>query len=279
MIAAVAGVAASCAWATSALCASRASAVIGAWAAVGWMMVAGLVVCLPLVALGSGPDTGGDHLAWFAVSGLCNVLGLVALYTSMASLDVSIAVAISAGGAALAALLGIATGSPGTVLMVAGIVVVVAGIILAAPRPEDGPRLQSSRGYLLACAAAIFFSLSIFAINRLADTQSIGWAVIWPRVFGVALIAVPLALQGRMPLQRSVVPFVIGAGVAEVAGFIALALGSREWLVMADVFAGQYPVITAIAAFVLLGERLDTRQRKAIALVALGVAVVALGAQ
>ena len=68
-------------------------------------------------------------------------------------------------------------------------------------------------------------------------------------------------------------------GIAEVAGFIALALGSREWLVMADVFAGQYPVVTAIAAFLLLGERLDTRQKRAIALVAAGVAVVALGAR
>jgi drug/metabolite transporter (DMT)-like permease len=285
MIAAAAGITAAIAWAISSLCSSRSSRAIGPWPVVAWVMVVGLIASTPLLIAGGAPNLDREELAWFAVSGLGNILGLACLYAAMRTLDVSIPVAISAGGGAIAALIGIATGSRASLLMVAGILLVTWGVLAATtpaaprddgPAPADDARGGPNPGYLWACAAALLFAGSFFGINQLATTQPLGWAVVGPRIFGVVLVAVPLAIRGRMPIDFKVAPLVVGAGLAELAGFIALALGSRVDLVVTDVFASQYPLVTMLGAFLLLQERLHRRQRWAVAQVAAGVAIIAL---
>ena len=87
-------------------------------------------------------------------------------------------------------------------------------------------------------------------------------------------IAVPLAIAGRLTLTRRALPFVLGAGVAEVVGFALFVLGARHGIAITAVLASQFGAIAAIIAVFLFHERLTRLQVVGIAAIAAGVAVM-----
>jgi drug/metabolite transporter (DMT)-like permease len=278
MIAIASGMTAAVAWSISALCASRSSRTIGAWSVVAWMMLVGLLAIVPLLVVAGAPHHLGDEADWFVIAGLGSVLGLTSEYIAMRTIPVSIAVAIAASEGVIAAFIGIAAGSQVTPTLLAGSSLVLVGVLMAGSASASvshGP--GAIRGYAWACLAAMLFGLALYATNQLAINESAAWAVLPPRALGVAVIAAPLALAGKLRVTRGVAPLVIAAGVAEVLGFLAVALGSRESLVVTDVLSSQFPAFTAIGAFLIFGERLGRRQRCGIALVAVGAGVIAGG--
>src|SRR3954454_9542352 len=196
-MAVAAGSLAAVAWAISGLCASRASAVLGVWSTVGWVLGLGLVAIAPFLVLGPDPNFGGGELIWFAAAGLGNVFGLAAVYQAMRSITVSVVVAIGAAEGAIAAILAIVGGSPASILTGVGICVVLLGVVVVAQGPEAagtsktlGPGLGS--GYGWAVAAAGMFGFALYATNRLALSGTIAWAVAPPRIVGTIAIAAPL---------------------------------------------------------------------------------------
>ena len=65
-------------------------------------------------------------------------------------------------------------------------------------------------------------------------------------------------------------------GLAEVAGIATYAIGSRDSAPIASVIASQFAGIAAVAAFFLFGERLGRVQVIGVAVIAVGVALLAL---
>ena len=127
---------------------------------------------------------------------------------------------------------------------------------------------------LLAIAAALSFGVSLFATGRVSDDLSVPWALLPARVIGVALLAAPLLLAGRLVVRRDALPFVVAAGIAEVIGFALFTLGARDGIAISAVLASQFGVVAALAAFVLFGERLTRRQTAGVAAIAVGVAAL-----
>jgi drug/metabolite transporter (DMT)-like permease len=80
---------------------------------------------------------------------------------------------------------------------------------------------------------------------------------------------------GRLRLTRAALPFVVAAGLAEVAGFYSYAIGARHGIAVSAVLASQFAAIAALAARVLFGERLGRARTAGVIVVALGVAAVA----
>jgi drug/metabolite transporter (DMT)-like permease len=76
-------------------------------------------------------------------------------------------------------------------------------------------------------------------------------------------------------MVRPAVPFVILVGVAEVAGTLTYAFGSRDSTAIAAVLASQFAGIAAIAAYFLFGERLSRLQVAGVATIAIGVGLLA----
>lgn len=276
MIAILAGLGAALCWATGTLCAAQASRRIGALSVLAWVMLIGLVITAPVAGV-SGIPRGlhGREVAWIAVAGAGNVAGLLLAYEGMRRGKVSIVAPISSTEGAIAALLAVATGEALGISSAILLALMAGGVVLASLTSADGPSGgHSLEASLLAAAAACSFGASLFATARVSNALPLVWAVIPPRIVGVAVVALPLVLARRVRIEAAVVPLVLTSGVCEVAGFAAYSLGARHSVAVSAVLASQFAAFAALAAFILFRERLRVVQVVGISTIAVCVALL-----
>ena len=277
MIALLGGLGAALAWGTGTLCSARASRMIGALSVVAWVMLFGLVANLVVIAVGPAPDSlGATDLAWMLVSGLGNVAGLFLEYSALRRGKVGIVTPVASTEGAIAALLAVAAGEA-LGLASGGLLAIVAlGVVLAAVAPEEQPALdrRQSGAFWLAALAALSFGIGIFATGHLSASLPVGWAVLPPRLVGVAAVTIPLALSRRLKLARSALPLVVFTGLAEVLGFVCFAVGARDSVAVAAVLGSQFAAVASVAAYLFLRERLTRLQLAGVVLIVVGVAAL-----
>jgi drug/metabolite transporter (DMT)-like permease len=134
--------------------------------------------------------------------------------------------------------------------------------------------LHDGRAGLLGVAAALSFGVGLYATGRVSSGLPVAWAVLPPRIVGVLLIALPLAVTARLVLTREAAPLVLVAGVAEVVGFASFALGARHGIAVSAVLASQFAAVAAVAAYFVFGERLTRVQIVGVVTIASGVAIL-----
>jgi drug/metabolite transporter (DMT)-like permease len=277
LIAILGGLGAAVSWAITSLAAARASRLIGAPATLAWVMLTGLLVVGPAVlAEGKPSQLDAGAAGWLAIAGGGNVAGLLLVYSGMRIGKVGVVAPISSSEGAVAALIAVAAGErlgAGTGVALA---VIAAGVVMAARAPAvaEETKRDDPRAVLFALAAAGAFGASLYATGRASIDLPIVWAVLPPRVFGVVLVTVPLALLGRLLITRAALPYVIGSGLAEVTGFISYSLGARHGIAITAVLASQFAALAAIAAAFLFGERLGRTGVVGVIVIAAGVAAV-----
>jgi len=279
MVAIVGGLGAAAAWAVAMLTASRATRLIGAPPVLAWVLLTGLAIVLPWAALEGVPDgLDATSATWLLLAGAGNVFGLLCSYSAMRTGNVALIAPIVSTEGAIAAILAVLTGEDVAAGAGVALVVIAAGITLAAvPRAEETALLAAGSSWRvpgLALAAATAFGISIYATGRASAELPIAWAVLPPRVIGVLVVFVPLALSARLVLTRTAVPFVMASGIAEVVGFAAYAVGARDSVAVAAVLASQFAAIAAVAAYVLFRERLGRLQLVGVVTIVVGVAVL-----
>ena len=81
-------------------------------------------------------------------------------------------------------------------------------------------------------------------------------------------------LTGRLRLTRAALPFVVGSGLAEVAGVASFAAGARDGIAVSAVLASQFAALAVLFAYVIFRERPTRIQFAGIAAIAVGVAVL-----
>ncbi len=274
MIAILGGLGAAVCWAAGTVSAARASRLIGAQAVVAWMMLVGFVVAVPVALAHGVPDgLGGARLAWFAVAGVGNVAGLLLAYEAMRAGKVSIVAPITSSEGAIAALLAVATGETLGASSALLLLVIAAGVVLASRQPS-GDSSHPLRSTVLAAGAAGLFGLSLFSTAKVSDALPVSWAVLPPRILGVAVLTLPLVVSRRLPRPGAALPLVVLSGCCEVLGFASYAVGSRHGIAISAVLASQFAALTALGAFVLFHERLARVQIAGIVAIAVGVAVL-----
>ena len=279
MIAIAGGLGAAAAWAVSMLTASRATRLIGPTSVLAWVLLTGLVIVLPWVALEGIPDgLDAKSAMWLLLAGAGNVVGLLCSYSALRVGKVALIAPIVSTEGAIAALLAVLTGESVAAGAGVALVVIAVGIALAAvPREEETVLLDAGRSWrvpVLALAAATAFGISIYSTGRASAELPIAWAVLPPRVLGVLVVFVPLALSARLVLTRPAVPFVVASGIAEVVGFASYAVGARDSVAVAAVLASQFAAIAAVAAYVLFRERLGRLQLVGVVTIVVGVTVL-----
>lgn len=277
MIAILGGLGAAVSWAITSLTAARASRLIGAPATLAWVMLTGLLVVGPIV-LAEGKPSALDAGAggWLAISGAGNVAGLLLVYSGMRIGKIGIVAPVSSSEGAVAALIAVAAGERLGVGTGIALAAIAAGVILAARTSAsvDESGHDDPRAVLFALAAACSFGTSLYATGRASVDLPIAWAVLPPRVFGVALVTMPLFFVGRLRLTRAALPYVVGSGLAEVSGFASYAVGSRHGIAISAVLGSQFAALAAIAAAFLFGERLGRAGVVGVIVIAAGVAAV-----
>lgn len=281
MLALLGGLGAATLWATATLASSRSIRVIGSSSVVAWVMLVGLAVALPGALLSGVPD-GLDPptLAWLCVVAIGNVGGLLLIYAALRTGKVSIVAPVASTEGALAAVIAIVLGeslAPGAALMLA---VIAVGITLAAVHREDVSATLSDvadarRALLLSIAAAAVFACGLYAAGHVSAHLPPIWVVLPPRLLGLVVLVVPLAATHRLRLTRATAPLVIVAGLGEVLGSMSYAFGARSGVAIAAVVASQFAAFAAIAAYLLFRERLQRVQVAGVALIALGVGILA----
>jgi drug/metabolite transporter (DMT)-like permease len=261
-------------WAITMLTATRASRLIGSPSSLAWVMLTGFVVVAP-VALAEGKPAAldGGALGWLALAGFGNVAGLLCIYSGLRRGSVGVVAPISSTEGAVAALIAVAVGEHlgiGTALALAAI---VAGVVVTARAPTPDADVDP-RAALFGLGGAAAFGASLYATGRASLDLPIAWAVLPPRLLGVAFVTIPLLALGRLRLTREALPFVVASGLAEVAGFVLYAIGARHGIAIAAVLASQFAALAVLGAAVLFKERLGRMGIAGVVVIAAGVAIV-----
>ena len=299
MTAIIGGLGAAILWAGATLASSRSSRMIGSRVVLGWVMIVGIVVGLPLALVSGVPtDVSPTSMAWLLIAGLSYAGGLFAAYTALTVGKVGIVAPIVATEGAVAALIAVALGDElGTTAAIL-LGVIVAGVVLSSIEPArpdviagdfeiaadalDGPpdtapahTEDTRKAVVLAVVAALIFGVGLVATGKAAAHVPPIWVAVAVRFVGLVVVVVPLVAQRRMTVTRAALPLVVFAGIGEILGSTLLAWGASFNIAIAAVLGSQFAAISAVLAFFLFGERLSRTQVLGVILIVAGVTALA----
>ena len=282
---------------------------LGSRVVLGWVMVVGVIVGLPIAAVSPGPETlEPSTLALLGLAGICYVIGLQLTYAALRIGKVSIVAPIVATEGAVAALIAVALGDQIGIAAGLMLAVIASGVVLSTLEPGrsdvpagdfdmvadalDGPAteappvgttptatgerpIDTRRAALLSIVAAVVFGLGLVAMGKSAALVPVAWVALSARLVGIVVVVIPLLMQRRLRVTRAALPLVVIAGVGELLGSMLSAWGSRDSIAITAVMGSQFAAIAAVAAYFLFGERLGRLQVAGVALIVGGVTVLA----
>jgi drug/metabolite transporter (DMT)-like permease len=276
VVAILGGVGAALCWGTSTFCSSRSTRMIGSPAVLGWVMLVGFLLVLPIALVRGIPtDIGAGDGFWLFVASTGAVGGLGIGYTALKRGKLSVVAPITATEGAIAAVLAIAFGQRLAVASLVALAVIACGVALAAIGNDAVAGDSSHRSIALAVIASGLFGVSLYASGRTG--ASLGWStiILGARSLGVIVIVIPLIARHELKLTRSALPMVVTSGLLEVTGFAAFigGVGSGDVAIPA-VLSSLFAVVSAVLGFAFLGERLRSVQLAGVVTVMVGVLVL-----
>jgi drug/metabolite transporter (DMT)-like permease len=230
-----------------------------------------------LVAQEPVPDTREIVLA--AVSAIAGTAGLVCFFRAIAIGKMSLVVPIAATAAIVPVIVGVATGDRPSALQLLGMLVALAGAVMASrERGEEGERGALAAGVLLAALSALFIGVFFLAIDSASDGGAV-WASLVNRITSVTLLVVAvLAVRPRVAAARPHMPALALAGTLDVSANLLFAAASTKGLISLVSVAGSlYPVLTVLLARMVLKEQVHRVQEAGVAAALCGVVLIAAG--
>lgn len=258
---------------------SRRSALI---AVVFFSQLAALAVAVPVALLSGEPFPDGPGLPYGLAAGVGQAIALGAFYRALAIGTVSIVAPIGGVGVVLPVLVGLASGDSVAGTQVAGMVLCVAGIAVAARRPDSrGVRHGAGpQSVALALVAATCFGLQFIAFAE-SSADGVMWPIMLARAASVAvLVGAVLVVRPALFTAPGALPLIALVGILNhvASGLFVFAAG-REGapLSVVSVLASLYPAVTVVLALALLGERLTRAQALGVGSALVGVVLTAAG--
>jgi drug/metabolite transporter (DMT)-like permease len=223
------------------------------------------------------PDT--RAVVFSLLAGIGGVMGLAGFYRALAIGTMSIVAPISATGVALPVIVGIATGDRLSTVVSAGLVVTVAGVVLASreQNADAGGAAADRLSIGLALMAAVGFG-TYFALADVAADGSVLWLLLLARIAVLPVMA-GAVLIARPPLpRRGDLVTLAGAGLLDITatGLYGVA-NTKGALSIVSVVGALYPVTTVLLARLVLSERLHPIQAAGVAAAFAGVALIVAG--
>lgn len=249
---------------------------------VGLSQAAGLLTALVVAVAAGAFDDPTDYLPWAVASGLAGMVGLVCFYAALAAGTMGVVSPIAALGVVVPVVVGLARGERPSALQLVGIVIAIAGVVLA-----SGPELQGRAGatpLLLAVVAALGFGLALLFIAEGSQSSTV-MTLVTMRVTSVGALAVVLvvALVRGLPARTVAVGgrdlvLIALVGVGDLLANQAFASAStRDDVSVVAVLGSLYPVMTVLLARFLHGERLGRAQTVGVSGALAGVVLIAAG--
>jgi drug/metabolite transporter (DMT)-like permease len=272
-------------WGTADFLGGTASRRLPLVAVLGLSQLTALVLLVPLAAATGGFGGAADVVLTGVLAGLAGVLALAAFYRALSIGTMGVVAPVAALSVLVPVVFGLARGEQPSGLQAAGMVVAVAGIVLA-----SGPELSGGRDavqpLLLAAGSAVGFGavLVLLAPGSGGDaTGSLVLTLLIMRltsvlILGGLFLAVVRRRRNRERVRAVDLPVLVLIGLGDVGANATYAIAARSSLVsVAAVLASLYPVVTALLAFRLHGERLRPVQVAGVFAAVGGVALMAGG--
>lgn len=253
------------------------------WPAMSVLLVieAGGLLTAGAVVIGTGdPFPDAKHVAAAVAAGLAGVSALALFYTALSLGTMSIVAPLSATGALVPVLVGVATGDRLTALIAGGLVLALVGVMLAGREADDGAAVDVAarrRSIVLSLVAALGFG-TFFVFYDTAADASVGWAILLTRLPAIPVVALIVWRRGLAVPRGGDLVRLLGAAQLDCAATSLYAVAiTRGALSIVAVIGSLYPVATVILARIVLGERLQRVQAAGVAVALLGVALVSVG--
>jgi uncharacterized membrane protein len=261
------GITAAVSWGAGDFAGGLAARKLGAYRAVFWGDLIGLLIVLP-VALASGdPLPSAAAIRNTVIGGLLSSVGLVVLYYSLSIGQMSIAAPVSALFAALLpVVVGLFTQGLPTLNQFIGFGFALASVWWISQGNSDTERFHLERLTdlrLPVLAGLGFGSYFIFLHYASAGSASIAWTMTFSRFSGTLLLLVMvLARRESLPIPRSAWLVVCVNAVFDLGGnlFYILASQSGGRLDVSAVLSSLFPGSTVLLAWLFLKEHLAPRQ-------------------
>lgn len=249
------------------------------------------VLVLGAVVLGTGAWREAGPQLWFAVgAGLVGPVAMLSFYKALALGPMGVVSPLGSLGVVVPMGAGLLLGERPGAAQLAGIAVAVVGIVLAGGPELRGAPVQRQAVVLTLVAAFGFGAVMALIAPASSTVPGLFLALFVQRVINVAVggtalwvrtrrgaPALPAGTGGRRILW-GLVPALAFVGLADVAANGTYSIAAQHGPVTtAAVLSSLYPVITALAAFAVLKERLRTVQAAGAGLALAGTVLLAAG--
>lgn len=269
MAAVLLALAASASWGVSDFLGGLKSRAVSVLSVLAVSQPVGLVLLGTIVAVRGHSPPGGLAVLWATLAGLGGAVGIAALYRGLAVGSMGIVAPITSTSPLVPLTVGLARGERPSTVQLAGIGFALVGIALAGwERSESGLGGRASVGAGLALLAAATFGGSQVGLEA-ASNHDPYWSTFVLRIVSCAAVFAVVARQRPGGAGR-VWPALAVIGLMDSGATVLFAVATTKGLLsVVAVLASMYPVLIAILARVVLGERLTVLQRGG-ALVAVG---------
>lgn len=248
------------------------------------------VLVLGSVVLATGAWREAGPQLWFAVAaGLVGPAAMLSFYKALALGPMGVVSPLGSVGVVVPVGVGLVLGERPGAGQFAGIAVAVVGIVLA-----GGPELRGApvqrQAVVLTLVAAFGFGAVMALISQASTTVTgLFLALFVQRVTNVAVGGAALWAQTRRGVPAlpegtgprvlwGLLPALVFVGLADVAANGTYSLAAQNGPVtVAAVLSSLYPVVTALAAFAVLRERLRSIQAAGAGLALAGTVLLAAG--
>ncbi|WP_328964265.1 DMT family transporter [Streptomyces virginiae] len=248
------------------------------------------VVVLGAVVLGTGAWREAGPQLWFAVgAGLVGPIAMLSFYKALALGPMGVVSPLGSLGVVVPVTAGLILGERPGLGQFAGIAVAVVGIVLAGGPELRGAPVQRQAVVLTLVAAFGFGAVMALISEASATVTGLFLALFVQRVTNVAVGGAALWAQTRRGIPAlppgtgpkllwGLLPALAFVGLADVAANGTYSIAAQNGpVIMAAVLSSLYPVITALAAFAVLKERLRTVQAAGAGLALAGTVLLAAG--
>jgi drug/metabolite transporter (DMT)-like permease len=237
-----------------------------------------VLVAAVVVADGDGPPD-ARYVGYAVLAGFAGAVGIAALYRGLAVGAMSIIAPITATGAIIPVVAGVATGERPTTPQGVGLALALGGVVLAARQQatgELGARIAAGVG--LALVAAVGIGCFLLALDA-ASEGGVPWPLLRQRSVCVALVLTVAAfVRPSFRIGRRNAAPMIAIGALDMTANALFALASTRGLVsIVSVLASLYPVTTVLLARMLLGERVARPQQVGVVVALAGVVLISAG--
>lgn len=251
-----------------------------------WSQIVQLLVCLLLLLVLRPGRLDGQTLAGVA-AGVIGGLGMALNYQAMAAGALSLVAPITACSVVVPVIFSVATGESLAPLVAAGIVAIIAGVVIAstqkAPIPEDPTDTTVAgdrRALVLAIGAALAYGGFFILIDFAPDAPGLStlWTAIGVRLGGVTVQTLLLLANHKSGFGLgSVAPFVLVSGLLDFSSLLLISYGAMTAsYALVTALVGLYPLMVMLIGVLLLKERLTRVQSTGAVLAISGVLLVSL---